>query len=252
MVNKMKKKEKCNYYCYNKKNKFKNNNNNNNKKIKNNITIKLVIFDMDGVLTDTLSSWKYIHDYFGSSNERSVDEYLKGNIDDLEFIRRDVSLWKENGKPINKDKLENILSSIPYMKGSKECISTLKNNNIKTSIISAGLDILAKRVAKKLKIDYVYANGLKIDKNGYLNGEGILGVELIRKDKNVIDLSKKLNIPLENFAAVGNSCFDIPMLKNCGLGIAFNPEDECIKKAADIIIEEKDLSKLINYIDQYI
>jgi phosphoserine phosphatase len=244
----MKKKEECNYYCYKKKTKIKKNN----KKITNNGNIKLVIFDMDGVLTDTISSWKYIHDYFGSSNERSIDEYLKGKIDDLEFIKRDVALWKENGKPIKKEKLETILSSIPYMKGSKKCISTLKNNNIKTSIISAGLDILAKKVAKQLDIDYVYANGLKTDENGYLNGEGILNVELIRKDKNVIQLSKKLNIPFENIAAVGNSCFDIPMLQNCGISFAFNPEDECIKKVADIIIEEKDLSKLIEYIEKYI
>ena len=242
------KKNSCNYYCYNKKNKFKKNI----KKIKNNGVIELVIFDMDGVLTDTISSWKYVHDYFGSSNERSVDDYLRGKIDDLEFIKRDVALWKENGKPITKDRLEILLSTISLMKGSEKCISTLKKYNIKTSIISAGLDILAKKVAKQLEIDYVYANGLKTDENGFLNGEGILGVELIRKDKNVIKLSNKLDIPLENIAAVGNSCFDIPMLDNCGVAIAFNPEDECIKKVADVIIEEKDLGKIVDYIKNYI
>jgi len=241
-----KNKNSCNYYCY-KKNKIIKKN----KNIKNNGKIELVIFDMDGVLTDTISSWKYIHNYFGSSNERSVDEYLKGKIDDLEFIKRDVALWKENGKPITNNKLEYLLSDIPLMKGSEQCISTLKNYNIKTSIVSAGLDILAKKVAKKLEIDYVYANGLKTDEKGYLNGEGILGVELIRKDKNVIKLSNKLDIPLENIVAIGNSCFDIPMLEHCGLGIAFNPEDECIKKAADVIIEEKDLFKIIDHIKKY-
>lgn len=241
------KKNSCNYYCYYKKNKLKKSN----KKFKNNGTIDLLIFDMDGVLTDTISSWKFIHDYFGSSNERSIDDYLKGKIDDLEFIKRDVSLWRENGKPIKKEKLEQILSTIPLMKGSKQCISVLKNYNIKTSIISAGLDILANRVAKQLDIDYVYANGIKTDENGFLNGEGLLGVELIRKDKNVKKLSNKLDIPLENIAAVGNSCFDIPMIENCGIGIAFNPEDECIKKAADIIIEEKNLIKIIDHIKKY-
>ena len=244
---KNKKKINCNYYCYNKKNKLKKKN----KITKNDGNIDLVIFDMDGVLTDILSSWKYIHDYFGSSNERSVDDYLKGKIDDLEFIKRDVSLWRENGKPIKKKKLEKILSSIPLMKGSKQCIKYLKKYNIKTSIISAGLDILANRVAKQLSIDYVYANGIKTDERGYLNGEGLLGVELIGKDKNVRKLSNKLNIPLENIAAVGNSCFDIPMLENCGIGIAFNPEDECIKNVADIIIEEKNLLKIIDHIEKY-
>jgi len=235
----------CSYYCYKKYINL------TNKKIKKNEKIKLAIFDMDGVLTDILSSWRYIHNYFGSSNDKSVDLYLKGKINDLEFIKRDVELWKENGKPITYKKLEYLISDIPLMKGAKKCISTLKNNNIKTSIVSAGLDILAKKVAKELKIDYVYANGLITDKNGYLNGEGILGVELIRKDKNVIELSSKLNIPLKNIVGIGNSCFDIPMLEKCGHSIAFNPEDECIKKVADVIIEEKDLSNIIYHIKKY-
>ena len=246
---KFEKEKNCYYHCYNKNNNFKKKNN---KKINNFEEIELVIFDMDGVLTDILNSWKYIHDYFGSSNERSVDEYLKGNIEDLEFIRRDVSLWKENGKSITEKKLEILLSKIPLMKGSKTCISNLKKYNIKTSIISAGLDILAKKVGNQLDIDYVYANGLKTDENGVLNGDGILGVELIRKDKNVIELSNKLDIPLEKIVAVGNSCFDIPMLENCGIGIAFNPVDECIKNFADIVIEEKNLGKLVTYIKKYI
>ena len=67
---------------------------------------------MDGVLTDIMSSWKYVHDYFGTCNDQSVDDYLKGEIDDLEFIRRDVSLWQKNDKPVTRDKLVEILSDI--------------------------------------------------------------------------------------------------------------------------------------------
>jgi phosphoserine phosphatase len=58
------------------------------KKLKN---LDLVAFDMDGVLADTISSWKYIHDYFNTSNEESVTEYIQGKIDDMEFIKRDAS-----------------------------------------------------------------------------------------------------------------------------------------------------------------
>ncbi|MEA3458146.1 MAG: haloacid dehalogenase, partial [Candidatus Thermoplasmatota archaeon] len=90
--------------------------------------IELVLFDMDGVLTDTISSWKYIHDYFKTSNERSVDAYLRGKIDDMEFIKRDVSLWREDGKPIARDKLVQLLSDIPLMKGAEQCVAALKNH----------------------------------------------------------------------------------------------------------------------------
>jgi phosphoserine phosphatase len=236
----------CRYYCYRK---IREPNISKTSKLK---KLELVIFDMDGVLTDTISSWKYIHEYFGCSNERSVDEYLKGKIDDMEFIKRDVNLWRENGKPITKDKLSLILSEIPLMKGAKECIDSLKNLNINTAIISAGLEILADKVAKKLGIKHVFANGIRTDEKGFLNGIGVVGVGLIHKDRNVLKISEQLNIPLENMVAVGNSCFDIPMLETCGMGIAFNPEDDCIKQSADVVIEEKDLRIIMKYIRKFI
>ena len=93
----------CNNYCFR--------NNIGKKQVTKNYPdkIELIAFDMDGVLADTISSWKYVHDYFGCSNDRSVNEYLKGRIDDNEFIKRDVSLWQENSIPTTKDKIIEIL-----------------------------------------------------------------------------------------------------------------------------------------------
>jgi len=236
----------CNLSCYRKKRSHQPSN------IEKANTIQLIFFDMDGVITDTISSWKYIHDYFGTSNERSVNDYLEGNIDDLEFIKRDVSLWKENGKLTNIQKIENILSQIKLIKGAKECFTHLHKKRIPTAIVSAGLDILAQRVAKNLGIKYVFANGIKQDRNGNLTGDGILNVQLMYKDKNVRFLAQKLNIPLRNCAAVGNSCFDIPMFETCGIGIAFNPEDQCVREFADIVVEEKDLRQLFTVLKSYV
>ena len=72
------------------------------------------------------------------------------------------------------------------------------------------------------------------------------------KDKNILELSKKLNMPLEKIAAVGNSCFDIPMLEVSGIGIAFNSDDDCIREKADYVVEGRDLSRLIPIFEQHI
>jgi len=238
--------KKCKYYCYrNTRAKYQFNKKKMDK-------LELVIFDMDGVLTDIVSSWKYIHDHFETSNKRSVNDYLKGKIDDMEFIKKDSSLWIENNKPITRKKLIEILSNVTLMKGAEKCIKVLKNNKIKTAIVSAGLDILAYKVAKELGIDYVYSNGVKTDKKGYLTGMGILKVRLMYKDEVVIKLSNELNIPLHRIATVGNSCFDIPMFDLSGLTIAFNPEDDCTKESADIIVKGKDLIKILPYLKGYI
>lgn len=208
-------------------------------------TINLICFDMDGVLVDAHSSWKHIHDHFNTSNEHSVDLYLQGEISDIEFIKRDICLWKKNNSFVHQSIIENILYSLPLMKGSKELIDYLKKNKVQTAIISAGLHPLAAHVAKQLGIDLVFANGYKVDTNGYITGEGFLNVELIHKEKAIIDLATTLSIPLNTCIAVGNSCFDIPMFEICGLGIAFNPSDACVINAADYVINSKNLKELI-------
>jgi len=207
---------------------------------------------MDGVLLDTTSSWRYIHEHFGTTNERSIMPYLRGDIDYLEFIRRDVSLWKTDGNAVSKATIEKILYSIPFIKGAEKCISFLKEHKVQTAIVSAGLDILAKKVAADIGIDYVFANEVKVGADGRLTGEGVLHVELMQKDKNVKELVHKLHLSLDACAAVGNSCFDIPMLEICGLGIAFNPEDTCVVQWADVVVEEKNLSKLIPTFQTYL
>jgi phosphoserine phosphatase len=214
--------------------------------------LKLVFFDMDGVLLDTVSSWRYVHEYFGTTNERSIMPYLRGDIDYLEFIRRDVSLWKTNGEAVSKVTIEKILYSIPIINGVQECISFLKDHEVQTAIVSAGLDILAEKIAADVGIDYAFANEVKVGSDGRLTGEGVLHVELMHKDKNVKDLVKKLHLSLDACAAVGNSCFDIPMLEVCGLGIAFNPEDACVVECADVVVKDKDLSKLIPTLQTYL
>ena len=42
------------------------------------------------------------------------------------------------------------------------------------------------------------------------------------------------------------------MFEVSGLGIAFNPGDNCIREAADIVVDGKDLSRILSFLEGYI
>jgi len=211
----------------------------------------MVLFDMDGVLVDAISSWKFIHSHYQMNNDASVKAYVKGEIDDKEFIFRDVSIWMNSDDPMNKEKLAQMFSHLPLMNGAVECLQWIHDHKITSVIVSAGIKTLANRVAKNLGIDLVYANKLLADENGFLTGEGIVEVPLKQKDKTVRMIHEKTQIPFDEMVAVGNSCYDIPMLASVGLSVVFQPADECVLEHADEIINEKDLSLLIPILKKY-
>lgn len=204
---------------------------------------EIIIFDMDGVLTEEASSWNKIHEYFGVENSKDLEEYTMGKINYREFMRRDIVKWPK----VHISEIEKIfLGSKPkIIKGAKKTINELKNKEYKIGLVSAGLDILANKIGNYLDIDYILANGLEIDRDGNLTGEGICRVELLRKDKTLVNLSKKIGVPLSKLAAIGDSKYDISMLELADFSIAFNPKDEEIKKVVDVVIEGNDISKIL-------
>jgi len=199
---------------------------------------KIIVFDMDGVLVDIESSWRYIHDYFGTDNKENVEAYLQGRIGDEEFIKNDLLLWREN--EVCFSDIKKIFEEIPLMNGTKECIGELKKHGIKTAILSGGVNILAKRIARETGIDYVLANSIDEKLR-----ECIIRVSPKGKDRALINLAEKLNVPRTDIVSVGNSHYDVKMFHVSGLGIAFNPSDEEVKKHADVVIKEKDLRKVV-------
>jgi phosphoserine phosphatase len=210
--------------------------------------ISFIIFDLDGVLADTISSWVFLHEHYGVNNDVSFYAYMNHEIDDREFMRRDIKLWLDIEKNMHIDMINAILDKVPLMSGFSKTMDHLKNHNIRTAIVSAGLEQLASRIAKLGGIKYVFANGLETDGDGYLTGEGILRVKLRDKGSVVRNLIDELRLEPDQVAAVGNGEIDIPMFQETGLGIAFNPHDEKVIQNADVVIQDKNLTKILKYL----
>jgi len=107
----------------------------------------LVVFDMDGVLVDCGSSWVVVHDHFGVNNEASLELYLEREIDDLEFMRRDIALWKRECKDLHISLIRDILKKVPLMPNLHQVFETLKEHGLKTAIVSGGSSAISRAEA---------------------------------------------------------------------------------------------------------
>ena len=209
---------------------------------------RLVVFDMDGVLADAESSWVFVHKHFGVNNEHSLHAYLEGKIDDLEFIRRDIALWKEKDPAISEEKIRAVLAGVNLMPGAARTIRKLRESNVRTAIVSAGIDLLSQRIADDLGMDFHLANGLKTDDSGRLSGEGVLRVKLMDKGDAVVEAMRRLDAKAAETIAVGNSRYDISMFRKVGKGIAFRPMDDFVRENADFVVDQKELTAILDFV----
>jgi phosphoserine phosphatase len=206
--------------------------------------IELVVFDMDGVLVDIASSWQTIHQAFSVDNSDNFRRHLQGEITYAEFMRSDISLWGR----IHQNQIQQILATVPLMQGVKTTFAQLQRAGKTTAIISSGLMLLANRLKALLNIEYVYANELKTDTEGYLTGEGDNYITLDNKGDILAQLYTCTHIPPEHCAVIGDSRFDLPLFHHAGLSIAFNAKDSVIQHAADIAISSPDLRDVLPWL----
>lgn len=207
--------------------------------------LELVFLDMDGTLVHG-STWEVLHEHYGVSNETNWLRYQRGELDDHEFIRSDIALWKIDERPIHVDEIDHILHKhTRIMDGAKELVASLHARGIATCIVSGGLDLLARRVCLELGIDMYVANGLRLTQAGHVSGEGLVFIEIKDKGRITRQLREKLAVPQERTAAVGNSAYDVPMFREAGYGIAFNPSDHWVRRHARHVVEGTDLGEVV-------
>jgi phosphoserine phosphatase len=210
--------------------------------------LRLVALDMDGTLVDVASSWGAVHDHFGDTNVDGLRQFMNGEIDDAEFIRSDIRIWWKHRPDLTVDEIEGILAGVPLMPGAASLIDGLRAQGIQTAIVSGGLDLLAYRVARELRIDLALANGLRVDAQGRLTGEGIVRVPVHEKEGVLARLQEQLKVTPDESAAIGNSEIDVGLFRRCRIGVAFRPADETVRTGATVIVEEKDLALVLPYL----
>ncbi|WP_337860032.1 HAD-IB family phosphatase [Ferroplasma sp.] len=194
--------------------------------------IKLIFFDMDGVLTVEKSSWFYVNNRLGINNRENFINYMKGNMEYEEFFKKDLVGWTQKLPELKRDFIISILDEIPEMPGIQNTISYLKRNKIITIIVSGGISWLSDRLTNKYSIDQAYANIIYTDENGTIIPEGKVMVNPLKKDKVMRKVMEKYNVSPDECIAVGDSDSDYSMYRAVPNFVAFNSDSNLLLQIA--------------------
>ena len=244
------------------------------------MTARLVCLDMDRVLVDHLSTWQFVYDKLGISNDGSFQLYNHGLLDEWDWIKLDLALIKSApGGNITDERLRGLMEGMPMMKGWKTLIQHLLDHDVHVAIVSGGLQKTARDIAASFPSTALWqrrwggidrhtareqSNGydskLHVFTNGWLmeSGDGSspagIGdygryqVQMNGKGAIVKMLQRRLGVTKSNTAAVGDSMGDVGMFGESGCAVLFNPWDERPREFANHVIEEKDLLLVLDQI----
>ncbi|MEM1511971.1 MAG: phosphoserine phosphatase SerB [Candidatus Jordarchaeales archaeon] len=202
---------------------------------------RLVVFDMDSTLVEQ-EIIDEIAKVAGVGEEvyEITRQAMEGKIDFKEALRRRVKLLAG----LKVEELEKVAQNIRLTPGARELIQALKSMGCKVALISGGFTYFTDRLKELLGLDYAFGNKLII-KDGVVTGEveePIIDAE--RKAEIIEWIAENEGISKDEIVAVGDGANDRFMLKNVGLGIAFNAK-EILKQVADGVISQKNLLSIL-------
>lgn len=212
--------------------------------------IKLVFFDMDGVLTVEKSSWFYVNNKLGINNRENYMKYMKGELPYSDFFRCDLKAWMVKYPGIKGNYIKSMLNEIKLVKGLGKTMKYLKDKNIISVIVSGGISWLSDRIASDYGINEAYANKIYCDDNGCIIPDGDIQVDPSNKDYIMGKIMSKYGVSPEECIAVGDSESDYSMYRAVHNFIAFNSDSDLLLKISSAKMEN-DLSGLIKVMESY-
>jgi len=206
--------------------------------------LKLAVFDFDSTLMDGETIDFFAEELgIGEKVAAITEEAMSGRLDFFESLQQRVSLLKG----LDYSVVEKISQNLPYMNGAKETIGELKKRGLKVVCFSGGFRSATGYAKDILGYDADFANILH-EKDGKLTG-AVGGDMMFSSSKGdmIQRLQKILNVSAQETLVCGDGANDLSMFAHAGTRVAFCGR-EILQKEANIIINEKDLTKILTEI----
>jgi len=206
--------------------------------------MKLAVFDFDSTLMDG-ETIDFLAKPLGLEEEVAAitKKAMAGELDFFESLIKRVSLLKG----LEYSKAVEICKNLPLMPGAFETVSKLKEDGYKVVCFSGGFRIGTTPAKEKLKLDADFSNILH-EKDGILTG--LVGGDMMfgfSKGDMIQRVQSLLGASIEDTLVAGDGANDVSMFPYASKKVAFCGKD-IIKKEANIIVEQKDLTKILEYI----
>ena len=204
--------------------------------------MKLAVFDFDSTLMDGETLDIIARETnFAKEIAEITAKGMRGEIDFFESLEMRVALLKG----VKLETVNEICNSLPIMNGAKETIKELHKKGYKCVCFSGGFKNATVLFAEKLNLDGEFAN-IFHTKNNILTGK--VGGEMMfsnSKGEMLVRLQKLLNVSYDDTLAIGDGANDLSMFKYAKKKAAFCAK-EVLKKEANIIIDKKDLTFILD------
>ena len=207
--------------------------------------MRLAVFDFDSTLMDG-ETLEFLAKELGIEKQvkEITDKAMQGEIDFFESLQKRVSLLKG----LKVETVNQICENLPLMNGAEDLINELKKRDYKVVCFSGGFKNATVPFAKKLRLDADFSNILH-SKDGVLTG--LVGGEMMFSDSKgqlLLRLQNILSVTPDDTLVVGDGANDLSMFKYANNRVSFCGKP-ILEKEANIVIKEKDLRKIIEYLN---
>ena len=203
--------------------------------------MKLCVFDFDSTLMDG-ETIDFLAKELNFEEKVSLitNRAMQGEIDFFESLTQRVKFLKG----LSKKRVDEICHNLPYMPGAKDTIKELKKRGYSVVVFSGGFRNATSCAKEILGFDADFSNTLHVKSEiltGEVGGDMMFGFS---KGDMLQRLQSLFQIDENSTMVVGDGANDVSMFKYAKTRVAFCAKD-ILKKEANIVIDEKDLTKIL-------
>ncbi len=143
-----------------------------------------------------------------------------------------------------------VVEGMQLMDGAAEAIEMLREQKYIIGIISDSYTLATGILARKLKMDFHFANTLAV-REGVITGElsmpmgwekiGCPCTQSVCKRYHLIKAAERYRVEMRDTVAVGDSEADSCMIGSAGVGIWFNAAADGLRREGRLVVEGRDL-----------